>query len=97
MSGSHYAPDPTPQAPDGDDYTWVHALSPHLTPPNEATIYDLTTVSPHELVARCDRMQEAIDYLTRRVDELEAERRTFRRALEQQADALQVLLLKAGA
>ena len=69
----------------------------------EATCYDLPgpdALHPLSDIAAlracCDRLQDALTYLTRRVDTLEAESRAYRKAIEHHAEALQVIELRRG-
>lgn len=90
MSGSHYAPDPTPTrvcigSPD-------HVLSGAAP---EATDYDLRTVGEREADAlaqmelRLDNALDALAYAVKRIDALE-------RTVAAHADALTVINLREG-
>ena len=77
-----------------------HAPSIRLTPAPGSQPRDLRTIDQREcddiaaLTARLARAEEALAYLTRRVDALETDGRTYRAALDAQGDALQILTLR---
>lgn len=77
-----------------------HAPSIRLTPAAGSQLRDLRTIDQREhddiaaLTARLARAEEALAYLTRRVDALETDARTFRDVLGAQGDALQLLTLR---
>ena len=99
-SGNHAAPatpytlTPWPQSVDQRLARYEAAFSWLTT--ELAAIAELVHLrtGPVDVALEVDALRDKVEYLTRRVEALEADGRTYRAALDAQGDALQLLTLR---